>query len=79
MSIVNGQSKDLPSGMNLSDYVDEHIRKQLTLFFGDHKKSFPVLLVLSQWESASIVVELGCECYFGPSGYISSPLSTGLV
>jgi hypothetical protein len=42
-------------------------------FFEEHKKYFPTLLIIVQLEAARRVVEVGCERFFGLSGYISSP------
>ena len=39
---------------------------------------FPTLWVIAQRESSRRVVEVGCERFFGPSGYISSPRRTRL-
>jgi hypothetical protein len=70
---VSGRGKDLPSGKNLFDYVDCRGRIDLIRFFGDHVKTFPTLWVVVQCESARRVVEVGCERFFGLSGYVSSP------
>jgi len=42
-------------------------------FFEDHKKYFPTLWIIAQREAAWQVVEVGCEKFFGLSGYILSP------
>ena len=42
-------------------------------FFEEHKKYFPTLWIIVQREAARQVVEVGCEQFFGLSGYISSP------
>jgi hypothetical protein len=42
-------------------------------FFEEHKKYFPTLWIIAQCEVAWQVVEVGCEQFFGLSGYISSP------
>ncbi len=42
-------------------------------FFEEHKKYFPTLWIIVQHEAARQVVEVGCEKFFGLSGYISSP------
>jgi hypothetical protein len=39
---------------------------------------FPTLWIIAQWESSRRIVEVGCECFFGLSGYISSPRQTKL-
>jgi hypothetical protein len=41
-------------------------------FFEEHKKYFPTLWIIVQREAARQVVEIGCEQFFGLSGYISS-------
>jgi hypothetical protein len=65
--------KDLPSGKNLGDYVNEKGRKDVLKFFEEQKKHFPTLWIIAQREVARQVVEVGCEQFFGLSGYISSP------
>ncbi len=67
------RGKDLPSGKNLIDYIDKQGWMCLLCFFGDHKDSFPTLWILMQREPSRRVVEVGCERFFGLSGYISSP------
>ena len=37
---------------------------------------FPTLRIIAHQESSRRVVEVGCECFFGLSGYISSPRQT---
>ena len=39
---------------------------------------FPILWIFAQYESSRRVVEVGCECLFGLSGYISLPRQTTL-
>jgi hypothetical protein len=51
---------------------------QLLKFFADHQKSFPTLWILVQKEASCCVVEIGCERFFGLSGYLSSPWCTRL-
>ena len=70
--------KDLPSGKNLIDYIDKQGRMCLLCFFGDHKDRFPTMWILVQREASRRVVEVGCERFFGLSGYISSPRQTRL-
>jgi len=65
--------KDLPSGKNLIDYIDKQGRMCLLCFFGDHKDRFPTMWILTQREASRRVVEVGCERFFGLSGYVSSP------
>ena len=72
------RGKDLPSGKNLFDYIDKQGRMCLVRFFGDHKDRFPTLWILVQREASRRVVEVGCERFFGLSGYISSPQRTRL-
>ncbi len=55
--------KDLPSGKNLGDYINEKGRMDV----------FPTLWIIAQREAAQRVVEVGCKRFFGLSGYISSP------
>jgi hypothetical protein len=43
----------------------------LLTFFKDHKIRFPTLFVIVQREVSRRVVEVGCERFFGLSGYIS--------
>ena len=62
----------LPSGKNLADYIDTRGWFQILRFFLDHKKLFPNLWILAQKEASRRVVEVGCEQFFGLSGYISS-------
>jgi hypothetical protein len=68
----------VPSGKNLADYVDELGRMDLLCLFGDHKKLFPMLWILVQKFSSVCVVEVGCERFFGLSGYVSAPHHTWL-
>jgi len=42
-------------------------------FFEDHKKYSPTLWIIAQHEAVGRVVEVGCERFFGLSGYILSP------
>ena len=72
------RGKDLPSGKNLIDYIDKQGRMCLLCFFGDHKDRFPTMWILVQREASRRVVEVGCERFFGLSGYISSPRRTRL-
>ena len=63
---------------HLIDYIDKQGRMCLLHFFGDHKDSFPTMWILTQREASRRVVEVGCERFFGLSGYISSPRRTRL-
>jgi hypothetical protein len=72
---VSEWGKKLPLGKNLADYIDTRGRFQILVrFFLDHKKLFPnlCLWILAQKEASRRVVEVGCEQFFGLSGYISS-------
>ena len=75
---VQNKGKNLPSGHNLFDYIDIRGRIDIVQFFSDHSKVFPTLWVIAQRESSRRVVEVGCERFFGLSGYISSPRRTRL-
>jgi hypothetical protein len=76
---VSERGKDLPSGKNISDYIDEGTgRMKLLVFFEDHKKQFPTLWVIVQREASHCVTEVGCKLFFNLSGYISSPQRTRL-
>jgi hypothetical protein len=70
---VEENGKDLPSGKNLGDFVNEKGKMDVLKFFEEHKKYFPTLWIIAQHEVARQVVEVGCEQFFGLSGYISSP------
>ena len=75
---VAKKGKDLFSGKNLADYIDERGRMQMLKLFGDHQKPFPTLWILVQKEASRRLVEVGCERLFGLSGYVSSPCRTRL-
>jgi hypothetical protein len=75
---VVSKGKDLPSGKNLADYVDQFGRMDLLCLFEHHKKIFPTLWILVQKFSSVRVVEVGCERFFGLSGYVSAPRRTRL-
>ena len=71
--------KDLPSGKNLFDYLCKvRGRMNILRFFNDHQKIFPILWIVVQCNASRRVVEVGCERFFGLSGYISSPRRTRL-
>ena len=53
--------------------MNEKGRMNMLKFCGDHKKCFPTLWIIAQCEGAQRVVEVGCEQFFGLSGYILSP------
>jgi hypothetical protein len=75
---VKEKGKDLPSGKNLGDYVDSKGRMDVLKFFQDHTKRFPNLWIIVQREAARRTVEVGCERFFGLSGYVSGPRQTNL-
>jgi hypothetical protein len=75
---VEEKGKDLPSRKNLGDYVDSKGRMDVLQFFQDHKKYFPNLWIIVQREAARRTVEVGCERFFGLSGYVSGPRRTNL-
>ncbi len=52
--------------------MNEKGRMDMLKFFEEHKKYFPTLWILAQHEVAWRVVEVGCEQFFGLSGYNSS-------
>ena len=49
---VEENGKDLPSGKNLGDYINEKGRMDVLKFFEDHKKYFPTLWIIAQREAA---------------------------
>ncbi len=53
--------------------MNEKGRMDVLKFFEDHKKYFPTLWIIAQREAVRRVIEVGCEKFFGLSGYISSP------
>ena len=69
---VQDNGKDLPSGKKIGTYVNEKGRGCAQVF-EDHKRFFPTLWIIVQHEAARRVVDVGCEQFFGLSGYISSP------
>ncbi len=75
---VESKGNDLPSGKNLGDNINVRGQMQLLKFFADNQKSFPTLWILVQNEASCRVVEVGCERFFGLSGYVSSPRRTRL-
>jgi hypothetical protein len=53
---VSERGKDLPSGKNISSYIDEGTgRMKLLVFFENHKKLFPTLWVIVQREASRCV------------------------
>ena len=75
---VETRGADLPSKLNLADYINELGRFRLLPFFLAHKHIFPTLWVVAQRADSYRVVEVGCERFFNLSGYISSPQRTRL-
>jgi hypothetical protein len=58
---VLSRGKDLPSGKNISDYIDCRGRIDVTKFALDHCTQFPTLWILVQKEAAIKSVEVGCK------------------
>ena len=75
---VKQRGENLPSGNNIADYIDQKGRMNLLQFFKEHQSSFPNLFIIVQREASRRVVEVGCERFFGQSGYISNPRRTRL-
>ncbi len=75
---VEENGKNLPSGKNLGNYVDTKGRMDVLQFYKDHKKDLPNLWIIVQREAARHVVEVGCELFFGLSGYVFGPRRTKL-
>ena len=75
---VEENGKDLPSGKNLGNYVDSKGRMDVLQFYQDHKKKYPNLWIIVQREAARRIVEVGCERFFGLSGYVLGPRRTNL-
>jgi hypothetical protein len=67
------RGQNLPSGKNLADYIDKKGRINLLTFFGDHQTRFSNLFILIKREASRRAVEVGCERFFGLSGYVSQP------
>eukprot|EP00956_Cyclotella_meneghiniana_P033656 scaffold98044_cov37-Cyclotella_meneghiniana.AAC.1 len=70
---VVSRGKDLPSKHNIADFLDKKGRLDIVRFFKVHKSLFPTLFIIVQREASRRVVEVGCERFFGISGYISQP------
>jgi hypothetical protein len=70
---IEKRGENLPSGKNIADYLDKKGQMNLLTFFKDHEIRFPTLFVIVQREVSRRVVEVGCEKFFGLSGYISQP------
>ena len=71
---VRVRSKNLPSGKNHADYIDENGNYDIVLFFIDHKLVFPNLskVVLGQL-APHITTEVDCESLFSQAGHLSNP------
>jgi hypothetical protein len=67
------RGQNLPSNKNLADYIDKKGRMNLLDFFSDHEQRFPTLFKIMQREASRRAVEVGCERFFGLSGYVSQP------
>ena len=65
---VEQKGEKIPSSHTFFDYIDIPDHIDLVQFFSDHSKVFPT--------SSRRVVNVGCECLFGLSGYISLPTKT---
>jgi hypothetical protein len=78
IGLVESPGQDLPSGRNLVDYLDKKGRFDNIRFFSDHKDRFPNLCHIIQCEASRRVTEVGCERFFGKSGYISQPCRSRL-
>ena len=70
---VRTPGKDLPSGCNIAKYLDASGLFDPLRFFRDHKGTFPNLFIIVQREVSRRVTEVGCERFFGLSGYVSQP------
>ena len=64
---------NLPSEKNLTQYLDNKGRINLLCLFKDHSSLFPGLYLIVQREVPRRVTEVGCERFFGLSGYVSQP------
>ena len=69
---VTKRGKDLPSGKNLADYIDGQGRLDVLRFTGDHRSFFSAIAAIAQCEASRQTEEVGCERFFGLSGYVSS-------
>lgn len=76
---VKAKGDDLPSGKNIANYVDLKGRFDALAFFKDHSNTFPNLFIIALREASRRVVEVGCERFFGLSGYISQPRRSQLA
>jgi hypothetical protein len=72
---MESKGKDLPSGKNLADYINERGQMQLLKFFPDHQKSFSYSLDFGAERS---ITSCCGERLFVLSGYVSSPWRTRL-
>ena len=76
---VAKRGKDLPSGNNIADYIDNLGGMDVAKYTGEHRKEFDIVWLVVQCESSRRVVEVGCERFFNLSGYVSSAKRTTLV
>ena len=70
---VKSNGADLPEGKNYKQYLDKKGRFNNIKFFDDYREQFPNLNTIVQREVSRRVVEVGCERFFGVSGYVSQP------
>ena len=75
---IESKGEDLPSKVNITDYMNKKGRFNILRFFGDHKKLFPTIYIIAQCMASRRVVEVGCERFFSLTGYISAPRRTRL-
>lgn len=68
------RGKDLPSGRNIADYIDERGIFDLLLFFIDHKRQLESLsnVVIGQLAPHS-TAEVDCESLFSEAGALALP------
>jgi len=71
---VKKRGKDLPSGRNIADYIDERGIFDLLLFFIDHKRQLESLsnVVIGQLAPHS-TAEVDCESLFSEAGALALP------
>jgi hypothetical protein len=75
---VSARRQDLPSGKNLADYIDKDHRMDILRFLSDHRTIFPSLFKIAQCEASRQTEEVGCERFFGLTGYVSAPRRSNL-
>ena len=64
---------NLPNDRNYKQNLDEKGWLDNLKFFDDHQDMFPTLNVVVRCNVSRRVVEVGCERFFGLSGYVSQP------